>query len=176
MEQVVEASTGERRTEVMTRLFTAYQVERFNELYYQKRASQVRKQAMWAKVASALAASAALTSLLAGSPLGTTILQLLTAIAAISAAIGPLLGWDSKVSQLERAMLGHAIAKDRLRNLLRDLKLSELTEAHQAREAEIVALRDALTAFDEPPNQSVRDTCWKQVEKDLPSDQAWSLI
>jgi hypothetical protein len=160
----------------MSRLFADYQVARFNELYYQKRASSVRKRATFFKIVSALAASAALTGLLSGSFFGTLALQILTAAAAICSAIGPYLGWDNKVSQLERAALGHAIATDRIRKLLKDLKLTELTESHEARETEITAFRDSLTALDEAPNDAVRTDCWKAVEKELPAEQAWSII
>jgi hypothetical protein len=127
-----------------------------------------------ANVLAALAASAAFTGLLR--ELGTVWLQSLMALAAIFAAIGPVLGLEDKYSRLERAGLGHAIAKDRIWSLLRDLKVSELDETHEAREREINAFRDAFSALDEEPHDSVRRSCWEKVEQELPADKAWTIV
>ena len=175
--QVIQAETnsGSRRDEVMERLFTDLQVARFNQLYYQARAKSVKRMITGANIIAALAASAAFTGLLR--EVGTAwLLQLLMLLAAIFAAIGPVLGLEDRYSRLERAGLGHAIAKDRIWSLLRDLKLSELDETHEAREREINAFRDALSALDEDPHDSVRRSCWEKVEQELPADKAWTII
>jgi len=164
-----------RRQEVMERLFTDLQAARFNQLYYQARATTVRRLIKWANVIAALSASAAFTGLLRGGGTG-WLLQTLMIVAAISAAVGPVLGLEDKYSQLERASLGHAIAKDRIWCLLRDLKLSDIDESHEAREREINAFRDALSALDEEPHDSIRRSCWEEVERELPSDKAWTII
>jgi hypothetical protein len=165
------------RDEVMERLFTDLQIERFNQLYYQTRAKRTKRYIALANIIAALAASAALTGLLkVGNGPWPVILQILMAVAAVSAAVSPVLGLESKYSQLERAALGHAIAKDRLWCLLRDLKLSDIDVSHTARESEIGAFRDALTALDEDPHDSVRKACWEQVERELPADKAWTII
>src|ERR1700687_4949548 len=117
----------------MTRLFRELQIARFNQLYYQKRACWYRRLATGANVVAALAASAVLARLLAGDKLfgwGPIVWQALTGIAAVSAAIGPILGFDGKASQMEKAALGHSILLDRLHQLLRDLKLSDLEQLH----------------------------------------------
>jgi hypothetical protein len=171
----VEINSGSRRAEIMERLFTDLQVARFNQLYYQARAKSVKRLITAANVIAALAASAAFTGLLRQG--GTAwLLQLLMVVAALFAAINPVLGLEDKYSGLERAGLGHAIARDRIWNLLRDLKLSELDDAHEAREREINAFRDALSALDEEPHDSVRRSCWDEVERELPADKAWTLI
>jgi tRNA A-37 threonylcarbamoyl transferase component Bud32 len=86
------------------------------------------------------------------------------------------LGLEEKYSQFERAALGHTIAKDRIWCLLRDLKLSDIEDSHEAREREINAFRDALSALDEEPHDSVKRACWEEVERELPSDKAWTII
>lgn len=112
------------------RLFRELQVARFNELYYQRRSDWFRRLATAANVISAVAASAALASLLAANGQlfgwGPIVWQVLTGIAAISAAVGPVLGLDVKASQMEKAALGHSILRDRLYRLLGDLKVSDL--------------------------------------------------
>ncbi|HTS77964.1 MAG TPA: hypothetical protein VMG40_17255 [Bryobacteraceae bacterium] len=175
MQTEVEPLNASRRTEVMERLFTDLQVARFNQLYYQTRSKSVRGWMKRANVIAALSASAAFTGMLKnGGPLW--LLQGFTIVAAISAAVGPVLGLEDKYAQLERASLGHAIAKDRIWSLLRDLKVSELTDSHEAREREIAAFREALSALDEEPHDSVRTKCWEQVERELPADKAWTII
>jgi hypothetical protein len=166
-----------RRQEVMERLFTDLQVERFNQLYYQKRAKSTKTFITFANVVAVLAASAAFTGLLkGGNGVSQFVLQGLMIIAAISAAVVPVLGIESKFSQLERAALGHAIAKDRLWSLLRDLKISEIDESHEAREKEIGAFRDALSVLDEEPHDNVRRSCWDEVKRELPAEKAWTII
>lgn len=166
-----------RRQEVMERLFTDLQVERFNQLYYQTRAKTTKALITFANVIAVLAASAAFTGLLkGGNGISQFVLQVLMVIAAISAAIVPVLGLESKFSQLERAALGHAIAKDRLWSLLRDLKLSDIDDSHEVREKEITAFRDALSALDEEPHDAVRRSCWEEVKRELPAEKAWTII
>jgi hypothetical protein len=167
------------RSELMTRLFSELQTARFNELYYQRRASFFRGLSIGANIVSALTASAALASLLADanqSGWGPLLWKSLTGVAAISAAVGPVLGLDSKASQMEKAALGHSVIKDRVRRLLSDLKVSDLEESHLARDREIDSFRSALTPFDESPSDRVREECWKQTEEELPSDKAWTLV
>ena len=164
-----------RRDEVMEHLFTDLQVEEFNHRYYQARGKTVKRLITLANVVAALSASAVLVGLLkqyGGEP----ILLLLTGVAAISSAIGPVLGLEVKYSRLEQAALCHAIAKDRIWSLLRDLKLSDLDDTHEAREREIAAFRDSLTALDEAPHDSVRRSCWAAVEREIPADKAWTII
>ena len=162
---------------MMERLFTDLQVERLNQLYYQKRAKKIKTRITWANAIAALAASAAFTGLLGGAGgFWTIILKALMIVAAIAAAIGPVLGLETKFAQLERAALGHAIAKDRLWCLLRDLKLSEIGDTHEAREREINAFRDALSPLDEAPHESLVRSCWEEVERELPADKAWTII
>ena len=166
-----------RREEVMQRLFTDLQVERFNQLYYQKRARTIKRLITSANIVAAVAASAALTGLLKnGQGVWLVVFQVLMAVAAVSAAIGPVLGLEEKYSQLERAVLGHSIIKDRIWSLLRDLKLSDIDESHEAREREIAAFRNALSALDEEPHDSVRRACWEEVEHELPANRAWTIV
>ena len=168
-----------RRGELMTRLFRELQVARFNELYYQKRASWFRGLATSANIIAALASSAVLTSLLSNGNLfgwGPIVWQVLTAIAAVSAASVPFCGLDGKASQMEKAALGHSILKERLRRLLGDLKLSDLENSHVAREEEIGAFRSALTSLDESPSDRLREQCWKRTLEEFPSEQAWNLV
>lgn len=161
----------------MERLFTDLQVERFNQLYYQRRARTIKAFITLSNVIAALAASAALTGLLkGGNAVLPIVLQILMGVAAISAAVSPVLGLEARFSQLERAALGHGIARDRIWSLLRDLKLSDLEESHEAREREIAAFRDVLSALDEEPHDSVRKSCWEEVERELPADKAWTII
>ena len=170
-------STGALRVEVMERLFTDLQVERFNQLYYQKRAKRVKRLITLANAIAALSASGALIGLLTTGPgVLPTLWKVLVGIAAISAAVSPLLELDTKFSRLEQAALGHTIAKDRLWQLLRDLKISEIEETHKAREAEIGAFRDALGALDEDPHDSVRRSCWEEVEREFPAEKAWTIL
>ena len=167
--------SSSRRQEVMERLFTDLQVARLNQLYYRARAKRLKRAIMLANVIAALSASAAFTQLLRNS--GNSLpLQILVLIAAVSAAIVPVLSLEDKYSALEKAALGHTIAYDRIWSLLRDLKLNEIDDAHEAREREINAVRDALSALDEDPHNALRRTCWEEVERELPADKAWTIV
>jgi hypothetical protein len=179
VQTVTESSDAPRsyRAEVMERLFMDLQVEQFNQLYYRTRAHTTRRVITTMNVIAALTASAAFTGLLKNSTGGWLIVfQALIAVAAISAAVGPVLGLESKFSTLEQAALGHGIARDRLWSLLRDLKLSEIDESHEAREREICAFRDALSALDEQPHDSVKRSCWEVVERELPAEKSWTIV
>ncbi len=177
MHTQTETASISRREEVMQRLFTDLQVERFNQLYYQKRAKTIKGLITSANVVAAVAASAALTGLLKnGQGVWIVVFQVLMAVAAISAAIGPVLGLEEKYSQLEKAALGHTIVKDRIWCLLRDLKLSDIGDGHEARESEIGAFRDALSALDEEPHNTVRLRCWEEVEREFPAERAWTIV
>lgn len=173
MEQGVAASPL-LRAEVMERLFMDLQVEYFNRLYYQTRASAIKFWITAFNVIAALSASVAFTGLLRA--WGEVPLVILMGLAAISAAIGPVLGLESLYSQLDKAALGHSIAKDRIWSLLRDLKLSEITDSHEAREGEISAFRDSLCALDEKPHDSVRRSCWEKVQRELPVEKSWEIV
>jgi len=167
-----------RRSVLMSRLFSDLQVARYNELYYQRRAAIFRRWLLAGNVVSALAASAVLANLLSGaeSSWGPIAWSLLTGLAAISAAVGPVFGLGTKASQLDKAALGHGIVKDGIRRLLKDLKLSELQESHLARNQEIEAFRSALAALDESPSDRMRNRCWEDTMSEMPSKQAWSLV
>lgn len=161
----------------MTRLFREFQLARFNQLYYQKRAARLRTLNTGANIIAALASSAVLAGLLAdGSGFGSILWKILTGIAATSAAIGPVLGLDEKAAQMEKAALGHSILFDRLRRLLSDLKLSDLAESHLAREQELDSVSSALSSLDETPSDKLLAKCWKQALDEFPSEQAWNLV
>jgi hypothetical protein len=108
--------------------------------------------------------------------LGPLVWQALTGLAALSAAVVPILGLDVKASQMEKAALGHSILKDRLHRLLSDLKLSELDDSHLARDREIESVGSALVSLDEPPSERLREKCWKRTLEEFPSDKAWTLV
>lgn len=171
---------GSWRSDFMIRLFSDLQVARFNELYYQNRSSRMRFLARAANIVSAIAASAVLANLLrAGNALfgwGPAVWQVLTAIAALCAAVGPIFGWEAKATQFEKAALGHAIVRERTHCLLKDLKLSEVDDTHVARSEETEALRMALAALDEPASKRVKEKCWSQTLSEFPSEAAWTLI
>jgi hypothetical protein len=167
-----------KRGELLTRLFRELQIARFNELYYQRRADWFRHLTTAANIVSALAASAVLAKLLANSQLfgwGPAAWQILAFVAAIS-AVAPVLGFETKGSQMEKAALGHAILKDRLARLLSDLKSSELGESHIARSQEIESFASALAALDEAPAQRLVEKCWERALQEFPSDQAWNIV
>lgn len=166
-----------RRSAFMTRAFGDYQVARFNELYYQRRAASTRAWITRANVISALAASAVLASLLKdGFGLGQTLWQVLTGLAAISALV-PVIGFEAKTTQFERAELGYGLVRARLRELLRDLKMAELDETFFAREREIAAIRDSLAALDaEPTKRRLSEQCWEQTLEEIPSENAWANL
>jgi hypothetical protein len=162
---------------VMTRLFSALQHARFNELYYRKRASMLRKFSTSANLLSALAASTVLTGLLKEGAFGVSpvLWPALTALAAIGAAVAPVMHWDSKASQLETAAFCHGLVRDRLHQLLRELRLTEIHYGHMDREAEILAFQTGLAALDENPSDHLISKCWDQTLRELPSDQAWVI-
>ena len=164
----------------MVGLFRDLQIARFNELYYQRRSASMHRWAVSANIVSAISASAVLLNLLkdGGSPLGfgPGVWQLLTGLAAVSAAVGPILGWERKASQFEKASLGHGIVRERIRSLLIDLKLSALDESHRARQQEIEAVRLSLLALDEPASEKLKEKCWEQTLQEIPSDRAWTLL
>lgn len=169
-----------RRGELMTRLFHDLQIARFNELYYQRRAAWMRFLSTSANIVSAVAASAVLAHLLKeGDSLfgfGPVAWQLLTGLAALSAAVGPVLGLDGKAIQLDKAAFGHGVIRGRIHALLNDLKMAELDETHIARSKEIEALRTALSALDEPGSERVKERCWDQTLREIPSESAWTLV
>lgn len=166
-----------RRGQFMTRAFSDYQVARFNELYYQRRAAGTRTLITLANVLSALSASAVLASLLKdGFGLGPLVWQALTGLAACSALV-PVIGFEAKATQFERAELGYGLVRARLRDLLRDLKLADLDETHFAREREIAAVRDSLAALDaEPTKRQLSEQCWRQTLEEIPSESAWDNL
>jgi|SRR5208282_418908 len=177
MQTQTVAESAPLREELMERLFMDMKVERFNELYYQIRAKTTKHLITSANIVAALAASTALTGMLRNGPGASLIaFQLLMAVAAVSAAVGPLMGLESSYARLEKAALGHQIARGRLWSLLRDLKLSDLDGSHEARANEIGAFLDALSALDEAPRERVRRSCWEKVEREYPAEKAWTII
>ena len=165
-----------QREELMTRLFSDLQIARFNEVYYQKRATTMRRFSNGANIVAAISSSAVLVGLFSTVPFGVLALKLMTGVAALTAAIGPVLNWSSSASQFEKAALGHGIIRDRLRSILNDLKLNDLEDSHLARRTEISSFSSALTALDEPARDSLRESAWKQVMEELPSERAWDLV
>ena len=166
-----------RRDLLMMRLFGDLQIVRFNEIYYHRRAVSLRKFSIGSSVLATLASSAVLCGLISGAPLGAIAWKILTGVAAISAAMGPIFQLDSKAALFEKAALGYSIVRDRLKHLIQDLKMSSLDETHIARDVEISALRDALAALDEAPGPNrIREQIWNQVMGEYPSDQAWSIL
>jgi len=169
-----------RRGELMTRLFSDLQIARFNELYYQRRAEWMRLLSTGANTISAIAASAVLANLLKGGNslfgFGPAVWQLLTGLAALFAAVGPVLGLGTRATQLEKAAFGHGVVRGRIHVLLNDLKMAELDETHIARSREIEALRTALSALDERGSERVKRQCWDQTLREFPSESAWTLV
>ena len=80
----------------------------------------------------------------------------LSGAAAITAALGPVLGLEAKAVQFEKAAMGHCIVRERILRLLNDLKISDLDESHEARDREVDAFRTALSALDEPAHERVK--------------------
>ncbi len=166
-----------RRDEVMQGLFADLQIARFNELYYRRRANTTKHLITFANIIAPLAASAALAGILENGPgIGAVALRIVMGVAAITAAVAPGLGLEAKYAQFEKAALGHEIVRTRLGSLLRDLKLSELGDDHEARAKEIDMFRESLLALDEAPHESVSRSCWEQVEREFPADKAWTII
>ncbi|MBA3975389.1 MAG: hypothetical protein C0504_14385 [Candidatus Solibacter sp.] len=178
MQATANPASSDYRDIIMAQLFSDLQIARFNELYYQKRAQWHRRLSASANVISALASSAVVTALLRDSVFGwfPLLWLILAMLAAVCAAVVPILQLDTKASQLDKAAFGHAIVRDRIHKLLRDLKLSELDDVHLGRKAEIDSLRTTLGALDEPPHSSVINSCWDQVLHEYPSDQAWTVV
>ena len=166
-----------RREEFMMRLYGDLQIARFNEIYYQTRAQQARGWASRMNMLSAVASSGAFVGIIKPLPtIGPVIPPLLTAIAAVAAACGPFLGLDAKASQFERAAFGHGLIKDRIKRLLRDLKMKDLNYEHEARDNEIEHIRSSLNALDEAGSDVIRKRAWEQTLREFPSDSAWNLV
>jgi hypothetical protein len=171
-----------RRAQFMMRLFSDLQTARYNELYYQKRADSMRCWVLRMNMFSALASAGALVTIIGAMPEtlgfkpGPFIAGCLTVGAAICAAIGPVLGLESKATQLEKAGFGYCVVRSRLKRLLNTLQLEDLESSHIARDEEITAFREALSALDEAGVEKVKGDAWKQTLSELPSDSAWSAI
>ena len=174
---MLNPATQSRRDLLLSRLFTELQIVRFNEIYYHKRAATMHRLSLGSNILATVASSTALFGLLSGFPIGALAWKILTAVAAISAVLGPVFQLEPKAAQFEKAALGHSIVRDRMKRLIQDLKMSPLEETHVARNDEITALRDALAALDEPPGATrLKEQVWKQVLEEYPSDQAWSIL
>lgn len=102
-----EPMTETLRDQVMVRLFSALQVARFNVIYYQRRSAFLRQWSRFANIVAALSASGAVIAILKQDVSGIG-LTFLVAIAAVFAAVGPVLGLEWKASQLEKAAFGHS--------------------------------------------------------------------
>jgi hypothetical protein len=154
------------------------QIARYNQLYYQKRAGSFGHFATSANIIAAVAASAVFTNLLSSSKFGwgQAVWVALTLLAALAAAIVPVLHLDARASQMGKLAMGHSIIFDRVRQLLSDLKLSKIDNSHLARYKEIEAFGSALAPLDEPPSERLREKCWKMALEEFPSEQAWTII
>jgi hypothetical protein len=166
-----------RRDEIMYCLFADLQKARFNELYYRNRAASLRRWSNLSSIISALTASSVLAGMLKEGTVGASVIwMLLTLAAVVTAAANPVLQWNTRAARLEQAALGHGLIHNRVHELLRDLKLSELNESHEARMREINAFGDGLAALDEKPVQRVINKCWEQALREYPADQAWTAV
>jgi hypothetical protein len=180
MGTILQASpipTETQREELMIGLFVVMQKARFNVIYYGARANRMRLYATTSNVVAALASSVALVGLLSDSAFGPLALRILTAVAAGMAAVGPILHWDGKASQFEKAALGHGIILNRVQVLLHDLKLADgATAEHHARVSELDAFHGALTALDEAGDERLKKKAWEQTEREFPVGDAWNLV
>lgn len=163
----------------MMRWFSDLQTARLNEIYYQRRAAAVRRLSWRCNVAASIAASSAVAGGLAAFPIPGIkwILAGLALVAALLAAVVPVMGLEDEASRLEKAAMGWSLVFSRLRRLLGDLKGSELSPEHLGREAELDALRLFVYALDQQPSDTpLVKTSWDQVLRELPSEQAWTLV
>jgi hypothetical protein len=166
-----------QREELMVRLFGDLQRARFNELYYQSRAASMQGWARALNMVAALAASGAfITLLMQSSPYGPLVAKTLAGVAVAIGVIRPFLDLESKQVCFEKAALGHSVARNRLAELLRDLKLKDLDDTHRARAGEIDAWKLALSALDEPPHKKTREAAWNTMLLELPADKAWDIV
>lgn len=167
------------RGRMMTRLFADLQIARFSELFYQTRGGRMRTLANTSNIVSALSATAVVANMLSSAAAGTPQAAVwigMTILAAAGAAASPILGWDAKAAQMEKAALGHCIVRERIKRLLSDLKNGDLDPEHIGRDQEIDAFRLAFAALDEPGSPKTLERCWAQALKEYPSDQAWSIV
>jgi len=163
---------------MLVRLFGDLQVARYNEIYYQLRGSSKRRAAKYLKVLSAVASSAALLGMLKAIPaIGELVAAMLVAGAASAAAIGPIFGLESQAAQYEKAAMGHAIVRERIKGLLRDLKVREAFDAEcEGRLVEIAGFTSVLVALDDNGVAAVKERAWKQTLEEYPSESAWSIV
>jgi hypothetical protein len=147
---------------------------RINELYYQRQAASLQ---VWSKTLSsvaALASSAAVVAFLQSVhpawPAG------LAGLGAIAAAVAPVLGWESKSAQAEKAAFGYTTARMRLHALMRDLLQKGVDGDHFARFAEIEAWVSGLIVFDGSPDMKLLERCQDDVEKAWPADGGYEVL
>ena len=166
------------RDEMLVRLFRDLQVARYNEVYYHMMASSKRRSARNIKILSAIASSAALLGMLKAIPMiGELFSAILVAAAAGAGAIGPILGLDAKATQYEKATMGHAIVRERIKCLLGDLKVKQsFDEACEARMREIGSVTSVLMALDDASTATVKEKAWKQTLEEYPSESAWTIV
>lgn len=170
-------STPDRRAEVMCGLFNELQIARFNYLYNQELADRYAKLSKWSRIVSALAASAILAGMLSQDSIGAWLWKGLTALAAVTAALSPILGWDRKAYAFEKAGFAYKLIHDRVKTLLQDMKLSQLTTDHEARKAEIVAIQNSLSLLEnESPRKDLIESSWARATQEYPSEDAWAAI
>ena len=174
-----ESDLNKRREVLMISLFSDLQSARMNYLYYQRRSDRSRKFALCANVVSALAGSAVLAGLVSNNiPGGATAWLGVTGLSVVAAAVGPVFGWEKSAEKQAKAAFGFSLVHDRIKGLLRDLKLSELTSDHEARSIEITKLREALSALeDEAPDTSALQKSLDEACESYPSNEkAWNAI
>ena len=169
------AATQTKREELMTCLFRDLQSARYNELYYQMRASTMKSWSNGAKALAALASCAALSGLLQAVPMGTKAMQVLTVIAALAATAELIWHWDTQATQFEKAVFSNNFLRQRITVLLRDLKMSDLEATHEARARELQAFDASLTALNDHGVSQVKDAAWKQTLEEYPVERAWDL-
>lgn len=163
---------------MMTRLFRELQQARFSELYLEKCAGRLRLFANVVNAVSAISATGAVVNLLTAANQSNYawVALTLSSMAAIAAAAAPVLGWDSKAASYEKAAFGYRIVRERIRQLLADMKVSDVTAEQIARDAEIAAFRLAFLAVDTPDNKTMIEECWARTLEEMPSDQAWAIV
>lgn len=175
-ESVVQ-EVEDRRTVVMYKVLQDLQEAHYNRLYALTRSSRVRFQMKCCNMVAALAASAALAGLFSSAGgMWLFVWKGLTGVAAVLAAVGPVLGWDAYAAQMEKSAMGHSMLADRFRVLLSDLRLSPLDDSHEARLRDLYELRNAMSSLDEAPDEATQAQCWRKTLEQIPSEGAWDRI
>lgn len=167
-----------RRDDLMCGLFVDLQNARFNFLYHQALADRFDKLSKWSRIVAAIAASGVLGGILSQGSIGAGVWKGVTALAAVAAIIGPLLGWERKAHEYQKMAFGFSLVHDRLKGLLADMKLSDLSSDHEARKAEIMLLWNSLSALVVgSPNKALIESSWDRANEEYPpTKEAWGAI